>query len=815
MFQRTGAALIFLLCIFLHSPHCFSSVEVRQDQLWIDGVAQPQIFGAEVQYFRLRGGGVPNIPREKVIALWNQALDRVVEAGMNAVSFYIPWDFHEYAEGKFDFTGTADEDGDGLADYPSRDVVTFIELIKQHGIKNILVRPGPYINAEWGFLGFGAVPLWFHEKHPEAHAINPQGERTTLYSYNNPDFLTASQKWLKATYENVIKKEIGPGKPIHFIQIDNETNFQWQSIYTHDYGARAVAEYQGFLRSRYEQLDRLNAAHSRHWSSWNDVRPPVQPNQNLAEDQDWYRFQDTSIFDYLKKLRSVWSELGVTQPDVLFTLAESYNAADHGLLPNVRYRNSPDVGLMTVNLYPKTMETEQHPLLNFPFKADQDVKSAQAATEAYFGTPQAWSMGPEIQGGWWPGIEVSWNARQQTYLSTIGHGLKAMFVYYFNEGNDWQQHWMRDAILPYFQKLRTSNAYAEISNDGDLPDSFWSELDSIVAHELFVVDTRTIWTHGGTHPDDLSFDAALGGDAKPRAPFDLLKKIGRQIVQPYGKFLGRSHELEDPVCVIKDVAANVPADPRAVYHSLQSTQVQSDLTGGLIALLMHSGINPRIHHWKINPVDELLNIQKCQLIVYQDTGFSSPEMIEAFARAIDHGGAVLSFMGTGAVEALKSSHPTSACSALPILPMNVEGYRCRMGAGALYYAKVPIYDVFNTDFYYLISDAPSRRGVLDRILSEVKIAPKLSIVGGGDRTVAFARASPEEDQLWVTLKTSKREGSAGMLKWRDASAWQSYTVRDVMSGISRTVSGQDLSSQGVEFSLGDSGSTALYIDQAK
>ena len=66
---------------------------------------------------------------------------------MNMVSFYIPWDFHEPVEGKFDFDGTTDEDGDGNPDYPSRDVKTFIRMIKERGFKYIMVRPGPYINA--------------------------------------------------------------------------------------------------------------------------------------------------------------------------------------------------------------------------------------------------------------------------------------------------------------------------------------------------------------------------------------------------------------------------------------------------------------------------------------------------------------------------------------------------------------------------------------------------------------------------------------------------------------------------------------------
>ena len=195
------------------------SVRVSDNQLVIDGVKQPQIFGAEVQYFRLRGGYGPNQSREEVIALWNRALDKVVEAKMNAVSFYIPWDFHEYQEGKFDFTGTVDEDGDGNADYPARDVLTFIRLIKEHGIKHIMVRPGPYINAEWGFLGFGAVPEWFHNKYPSSHMQSSWGWNTKLYDYGNPDLLRSTEAWFKAVYEQVLKPNMGEGEPIDFVQM--------------------------------------------------------------------------------------------------------------------------------------------------------------------------------------------------------------------------------------------------------------------------------------------------------------------------------------------------------------------------------------------------------------------------------------------------------------------------------------------------------------------------------------------------------------------------------------------------------------------
>ncbi|MGZ3710124.1 MAG: beta-galactosidase, partial [Bdellovibrionota bacterium] len=223
-------------------------VTIAENQLSVDGTKQPQLFGAELQYFRLRGGYGKNIPRAKVIALWNKALDRMVEAKMNAVSFYIPWDFHEYAEGKFDFDGTVDEDGDGNPDYPSRDVKTFFKLIAEHGIKHIMVRPGPYINAEWGFLGFGAIPEWFHNKFPESHMRTSSGWKSKLYDYHNPDFLRYTEVWFEHLYNEVLKENIGAGKPIEFVQLDNETNLQWQSMFNHDYSPAAVDRYRAFLR---------------------------------------------------------------------------------------------------------------------------------------------------------------------------------------------------------------------------------------------------------------------------------------------------------------------------------------------------------------------------------------------------------------------------------------------------------------------------------------------------------------------------------------------------------------------------------------
>ena len=479
-FSLSALKLVFATVVGLSYSSWIAAKELAAPS---DGVfetlPQEQIYGAEIQYFRLRGGPGPNIPREQVLALWGKALDAARDAGMNMVSFYIPWDFHEPVEGKFDFDGKTDEDGDGNPGYASRDVKTFIQMIKDRGFKYVMVRPGPYINAEWGHLGYESVPLWFELKYPDSHMRDSLGRRTRLFDYYDPEFLQKTQLWFKNVYENVIAPNNGPGQIIHFVQIDNETNFLWQSIFNHDYSLRTVERYRKFLMRAYPSLLALNVQHRRSWQSWDDIQPPTIPGTNVWEDQDWYRFQDDTIRGYLETLRKYWENLGVSEPDVLFTLAESYNAAPNGLLPNYLYRNerSPDrsTGLMTVNLYPKTEETPSYPLLNEPFKVDHDVMAEESASQNYFGAGKKWVLGPEIQGGWFRGTDVTPEARQQTFLSAIGHGMKAMVVYYFHEGENWDSDWARQHIQPFYDRLRAEPRYQRLLAE-QLPDVFWTEL---------------------------------------------------------------------------------------------------------------------------------------------------------------------------------------------------------------------------------------------------------------------------------------------------------------------------------------------------
>jgi hypothetical protein len=837
-------------------------VEVRENQLFLDGEKQPQLFGAELQYFRLRGGYGPNVPRAKVIELWNKALDLMVEAKMNAISFYIPWDFHEYAEGKFDFTGTADEDGDGRPDYPSRDVLTFLRLIGEHGIKTILVRPGPYINAEWGFLGFGAIPEWFHRKFPESHMLSPSGLRTKLYDYHNPDLLRYTELWFQELYTQVLKSKIGPGQPIRFLQLDNETNFMWQSIYNHDYSSSALVRYRDFLKSHYSSLSALNSAEQTSYSNWEEVQAPVQPGLNIAKDQDWYRFQDFSIYSYLQKIRQMWERIGVHEPQVLFTLAESYNATPNGLLPNYIYRNTPgQTGLMTINMYPKTEELPSDPLLNLPFKVDLDVVSAQEANKLYLNKKQDWALGPEVQAGWWKGTDVSLASRQQTYLSAIGHGMKALFLYYFSEGNNFSVEWAHNQVTPLYLELCQEHKI-DCESQTSMTDAFWQELQERVNRSLLVgIDAKQAVNQDFEKEKNLYFDSPLDGSAQPRASYYELKKIATKVIDPYKDFLAQSTNVYDDVVFLKDVEAHAPSRE----SQISSVQAQSEWAGGLLGYFMNEGVNPKIQISEISKPDF-----SARLFVHLDTGLNSPRTFKILDEALARHKNILNFlsqnslkkMGFASVEKTstdkslaakeprvrlsfyldpkgrlqpkKGSHlqrfeisaPSDFLSAYPAsLPPRCEailywnehavGYRCVRGSSVVVQIGALIFSDYNSSHYSELDDLGPRRTFLRALLDDFQVQPLIKVDPKAARVVAFARHSVKNDLLWLTVKTGTRESQKTTLALSHLllpkSAGSEFTVTDLLSSHEQALSKSEITSKGFAVHLDGDGSTVFVV----
>ncbi len=587
-------SIFFLFLVTAFSATAFGThVEITTDRLQVDGKPAPFLFGAEVQYFRARGGSGRNVPAIEVEALWNKLLDRVQEAKMNAVTFYIPWDFHEPAEGVFDFDGTLDRDGDGKPDYPSRNIKKFIELVQARGIKYVMVRPGPYINAEWGPVGFGAIPKWFLEKYPQSLAVTNTAGKAQTASFQDPIYRQKVATWFHELYSHVLKSFIGPGKPIVFLQLDNETNYFWDSVYERDWSPGAVADYHRFLKDQYREIGSLNKAYGTSLADFPLVKGPRSADDKSyagsAWHYDWFKFHDEAIRDYYRFLRTTWESLGVHEPDVLFTSCDSFNAPDNGLLPRLDYRQENRLSFTTMNIYPKTFGSAQQSTLNNPMKAAHDAQLVASAHRQFYGTAGDWVMSTETMGGWFPPTEVSLASRQHTYGSLIASGVKAMMIYYFHEGWNWNAEEKKDS--------------------------------------------------------ELSFDAPLDKDMNPRPAFQLLKNLGNALEAGLGEAAVTSYTPSSAVLIAHDSSAQYPIPGGGDALKIASTDSAS-----LFGLLRESGTRPEIAF-----IDRMTSreLSRYRVIFWDHPGYLSAATKTRFQDFLSQGGTLITIGNTGMSPASK------------------------------------------------------------------------------------------------------------------------------------------------------------------
>lgn len=141
-----------------------------------------QIISGELHYAR--------IPR----AYWRQRLRMAKAMGLNAIATYVFWNYHEVRPGVFDFhTG-------------NHDLAAFIRIAQEEGLW-VILRPGPYVCAEWDFGGLPSYLL----KDP---AVTVRG--------NDPRYLAAAARYVHALAAQIRPLLVTHGGPILMVQVENE-----------------------------------------------------------------------------------------------------------------------------------------------------------------------------------------------------------------------------------------------------------------------------------------------------------------------------------------------------------------------------------------------------------------------------------------------------------------------------------------------------------------------------------------------------------------------------------------------------------------
>lgn len=157
--------------------------EICGDQFCKDGEPIKLISGA-VHYFR-------NLPET-----WPDIFEKLRAMGCNCVETYCAWNMHEPKPGTFDFTGRLD-------------IVRFIKEAEKAGLM-VIVRPGPYICAEWEF---GGLPWWIQRE--EGLEIRCRNEVYIRYFDRYLDELLGRVRPLLCTN----------GGPVILLQCENEYGY--------------------------------------------------------------------------------------------------------------------------------------------------------------------------------------------------------------------------------------------------------------------------------------------------------------------------------------------------------------------------------------------------------------------------------------------------------------------------------------------------------------------------------------------------------------------------------------------------------------
>lgn len=159
-----------------------STFEIKET-FYLDG--NPfQIISGSIHYFRI----VPEY--------WRDRLEKLKSLGMNTVETYIPWNVHEPQKGRYVFDGMCD-------------VVKFVRTAEELGLY-VILRPSPYICAEWEF---GGLPGWL---------LSEDGMRLRV---SDPAFLGHIQDYYNVLLPLLKPLQITEGGNVILMQVENEYGY--------------------------------------------------------------------------------------------------------------------------------------------------------------------------------------------------------------------------------------------------------------------------------------------------------------------------------------------------------------------------------------------------------------------------------------------------------------------------------------------------------------------------------------------------------------------------------------------------------------
>lgn len=131
----------------------------------------------------------PRVPREA----WRQRMKMAKAMGLNTIGTYVFWNLHEPQHGVYDFSG-------------NNDIAAFVKIAQEEGLW-VVLRPSPYVCAEWEFGGY---PYWL------------QNIKGLVVRSKEEAYTKAYRNYLMAVGKQLAPLQVNHGGNILMVQIENE-----------------------------------------------------------------------------------------------------------------------------------------------------------------------------------------------------------------------------------------------------------------------------------------------------------------------------------------------------------------------------------------------------------------------------------------------------------------------------------------------------------------------------------------------------------------------------------------------------------------
>ncbi|WKX73815.1 beta-galactosidase [Streptomyces sp. XD-27] len=145
--------------------------------------------------FQIRSGELH--PCRIPVQYWRHRIQMAKAMGLNTIGVYLMWNYLEERPGVFDLTTDR------------RDFAAFIRLCQAEGMW-VLLRPGPYVCAEWDL---GGLPAWL---------LADRSAKLRVRAAADPAYMPAVRRYIRTIAPVVKPLLVGNGGPVLMVQIENE-----------------------------------------------------------------------------------------------------------------------------------------------------------------------------------------------------------------------------------------------------------------------------------------------------------------------------------------------------------------------------------------------------------------------------------------------------------------------------------------------------------------------------------------------------------------------------------------------------------------